>query len=72
MTRYQYDTVKQKDSRSKSYGLRVTEKEKGEKHVILIVPNVTDARRTAKQLARLFTKEQLDPIHVEDVLEDLL
>ena len=71
MTVYQYAAIEQKRGKSKTYGLEVTEKKKSEKHVVLIVPNVTDVKSTAKRLARLFTKEQLHPIHVKDVLEDM-
>lgn len=72
MKQYRYAAVKNKTSKNGAYGLLITEKKNGEKHMILLLPNVTQEKKLARSLAKLFTKEQLDPIHVNDVLEDML
>ena len=72
MKQYRYAAVKNKTSKNEAYGLLITEKKNGEKHMILLLPNVTQEKKLARSLAKLFTEEQLDPIHVNGVLEDML
>ncbi len=50
-----------------TYGLAVTKD--GERY---IVKDVTTDRREAEQLAELFTRVQLSPLHLLDALEDML
>ena len=55
-----------------SYGIRVRLVRKAYCKDLAFVSDVSTDPRFISHLSRLFTKEQLDPIHLPDVLEDLL
>ena len=71
--RYLYETVRQELrtdelGRYVTYGIRVSL----DGRQLELVSDVTTDERAAQRLANLCTSEQLDPIHLNDVIEDLL
>jgi len=42
------------------------------KSILAVVPDVTTNRDYAEELAERFNRNRLSPIHLEDVMEDLL
>lgn len=54
------------------FGLRILQSgERGEREV-MVLPGVSSDFALVLRLAGLFTRRQLDPLHVVDVLEDML
>ena len=58
--------------RYRTFGLRVLRSgEEGEEEV-MILPDISTDFAFALRLAGLFTAKQLDPIHLLDIIEDML
>lgn len=55
-----------------SFGLQVGSLEHGVYTALTTIPDVSTDREFVRSLARQFTACQLDPIHLMDVLEDIL
>lgn len=58
--------------RYRVFGLRVLRSEDGEEEEVMLLPDVSTDFAFTLRLASLFTRKQLDPIHLLDVLEDIL
>lgn len=56
----------------RTFGLRVLRREAGVEQEVMILPDISSDFSFTLRLASLFTRKQLDPIHLLDVLEDLL
>lgn len=56
----------------RTFGLRVLRIQDGEDQEIMILPDVSTDFSFTLRLASLFTEKQLDPLHLLDVLCDLL
>ena len=56
----------------RAFGLRVLRNEAGKDTELMILPDVSTDFNFTLHLASLFTKKQLDPLHLLDVLEDIL
>jgi len=56
----------------RAFGLRVLRNEAGEDTELMVLPDVSTDFNFTLRLASLFTKKQLDPLHLLDVLEDIL
>ena len=66
---YIYETVRQPQTGGEhTYGIKVT----SDGMLIAFTPNVSTDRQAVQRLTNLCTKEQLDPIHLNDVIEDFL
>lgn len=55
-----------------TFGLRILQSENGEDEEIMVLPDVSTDFSFTLHLASLFTRKQLSPLHLLDVLEDLL
>lgn len=55
-----------------SFGLRVLRVRDGRDEEVMILPDVSTDFSFTLRLASLFTEKQLDPIHLVDVLLDLI
>ena len=55
-----------------SFGLQAGILERGAYTVLTAVQDISTGREFVQSLARQFTACQLDPIHLPDVLEDIL
>ena len=58
--------------RYQSFGLRVLRIHCGQDEEIMLLPDVTTDFSFILRLASILTKKQLDPIHLLDIIEDLL
>nr|WP_325229853.1 DUF6514 family protein [uncultured Oscillibacter sp.] len=58
--------------RYRTFGLRVLQVEEGEEREVMILPDVSTDFAFTLRLAGLCTQKQLSPLHLLDVLEDLL
>lgn len=58
--------------RYRTFGLRVLRSEAEEDRELMILPDVSTDFAFTLRLASLFTRKQLSPLHLLDVLEDLL
>ena len=72
---YCYTAVKEKHQCQSigdyvAYGIRVTAKENGGEREVMYVPDVSEDEELVERLAMLCTAEELDPIHLPDVIED--
>ena len=56
----------------RAYGLRVLRTRDGQDEEIMILPDVSTNFSFTLRLASLFTKKQLDPMHLLDVIPDLI
>lgn len=56
----------------KSFGLRVLQREGEEDQELMVLPDVSTDFEFTLRLANILTKNQLSPLHLPDVLEDLL
>lgn len=56
----------------RAFGLRVLRTEAEEDHELMILPGLSTDFEFTLRLASLFTRKQLSPLHLLDVLEDLL
>lgn len=56
----------------RTFGLRVLRSEDGEDEEVMVLPDVSTDFAFTLRLASLFTRKQLSPLHLLDVLEDLL
>ena len=56
----------------RAFGLRVLRSAGEEDREVMILPDVSTDFAFTLRLASLFTRKQLDPLHLLDVLEDLL
>ena len=56
----------------RAFGLRVLQSEGECEREIMVLPDVSTDFGFTLRLASLFTTKQLDPLHLLDVLEDLL
>ena len=54
----------------RTFGLRVLRT--GEEREVMVLPDVSTDFAFVLRLAGLFTEKQLDPLHLVDVLEDML
>ena len=54
-----------------TFGLRVLRHGR-ETEELAVLPNISTDSAFVLQLARMFNRNQLDPIHLSEVLEDLL
>lgn len=55
-----------------TFGLRVLQSRDGFEDEIMLLPDISTDFSFVLRLAALFTRKQLNPIHLLDVLEDLL
>mgnify|MGYP007100289389 CR=1 FL=1 len=55
-----------------AFGLRVYKVRDGVNEEILCLPDISTDAAFVLHLADIFSREQLDPIHLPDVMEDLL
>lgn len=58
--------------RYRSFGLRVLRSGEDGDEEIMVLPDISTDFGFTLRLASLFTKKQLSPIHLLDVLEDIL
>lgn len=58
--------------RYRTFGLRVLRCEPEGEQELMVLPDVSTDFGFTLRLASLFTTKQLDPLHLLDVLEDLL
>lgn len=58
--------------RYRTFGLRVLRREKEEEWELMVLPDVSTDFEFTLRLASLFTKSQLSPLHLLNVLEDFL
>lgn len=56
----------------RTFGLRVLQSRDGFEDEIMLLPDISTDFSLVLRLAALFTRKQLNPIHLLDVLEDLL
>lgn len=56
----------------RTFGLRVLRVQDGEDQEIMILPDVSTDFSFTLRLASLFTEKQLDPLHLLDVLYDII
>lgn len=56
----------------RTFGLRVLRSEKEVDTEVMTLPDVSTDFDFTLRLASLFTRKQLDPLHLLDVLEDIL
>lgn len=56
----------------RTFGLRVLRTQDGEDQEIMILPDVSTDFSFTLRLASLFTEKQLDPLHLLDVLYDII
>lgn len=56
----------------RSFGLRVLQNEGEEDQELMVLPDVSTDFEFTLRLASILTKKQLSPLHLLDVLEDLL
>lgn len=56
----------------RAFGLRVLRVRDGRDEEVMILPDVSTDFSFTLRLASLFTEKQLDPIHLVDVLLDLI
>lgn len=55
-----------------SFGLRVLRVQEGKDEEIMIIPDISTDFSFTLRLASLFTEKQLDPIHLLDVIVDMI
>lgn len=55
-----------------SYGLKVVAKRENAEALLMVVPDISVDRAFVASLAETFEREQLEPVHLSDVLEDVL
>lgn len=55
-----------------TFGLRVLLSQNGIEKEVMLLPDISTDFSFVLRLAELFTRKQLDPIHLLDVLEDSL
>lgn len=55
-----------------AFGLRVLNVRDGKDEEVMILPDVSTDFAFTLRLASLFTEKQLDPVHLVDVLVDLI
>lgn len=55
-----------------SYGLEVVVRNEDEEAALLIIPDISTDKAFVASLAETFEREQLEPAHLPDVLEDTL
>ena len=58
--------------RYRTFGLRVLRAEADHDRELMVLPDVSTDFGFTLRLASLFTRKQLDPLHLLDVLEDML
>ena len=58
--------------RYRTFGLRVLRQEAEGDREVMVLPDVSTDFAFTLRLASLFTRKQLSPLHLLDVLEDLL
>lgn len=58
--------------RYRTFGLRVLRQEAEGDQEVMILPDISTDFAFTLRLASLFTRKQLSPLHLLDVLEDLL
>lgn len=56
----------------RTFGLRTYEVCNGVDKEVMLLPDISTDLSFVLHLARIFTQKQLDPIHLLDVVEDLL
>lgn len=56
----------------RSYGLKVVAKEADLETIVLTIPDISPDKAFVAFLAEAFEREQLEPIHLPDVLENML
>ena len=56
----------------RAFGLRVCKVRDGVNEEIICLPNISTDASLVLRLAGIFSREQLDPIHPPDIMEDLL
>ena len=56
----------------RSYGLRLVERLDNSEMEVLTFSDISTRREVVDDMARRFTEQQLHPIHLRDVVEDLL
>lgn len=56
----------------RTFGLRVLRSEKNIDTEVMTLPDVSTDFEFTLRLASLFTRKQMDPLHLLDVLEDIL
>jgi len=56
----------------RTFGLRVLRVEDGQDEEVMLLPDVSTDFSFVLRLADLFTRKQLDPIHLLDVIEDFI
>ena len=71
MKQYRYTSVKETSYPYPAYGIQVAEKGDPER-IVMFISDVSCDQRVAERIAKLLTDEQLDPIHVYEVLDDML
>ncbi|WP_298035315.1 DUF6514 family protein [uncultured Dysosmobacter sp.] len=54
----------------RTFGLRVLRVENGQDEEVMLLPDVSTDFSFVLHLADIFTRKQLDPIHLLDVIED--
>lgn len=55
-----------------SYGLNVVAEEAGAETLLSVIQDISVDRAFVEALAQTFEQQQLEPIHLPDVLEDVL
>ena len=53
------------------FGLRVLRSKDGRDEEVMVLPDISTDFIFTLRLASLFTRKQLDPLHLMDVLEDM-
>lgn len=53
------------------FGLRVLRSNGGQDEEVMVLPDISTDFIFTLRLASLFTRKQLDPLHLMDVLEDM-
>lgn len=56
----------------RAFGLRVLRNEADQDRELMVLPDISTDFGFILRLASLFTRKQLDPLHLLDVLEDML
>ena len=56
----------------RTFGLRVLRAENDQEKEVMLLPDISTDFSFVLRLAELFTRKQLDPIHLLDVIEDSL
>ena len=55
-----------------TYGIACVEEDDGIKELISQIPDVSNNREEVEQLVKLCNEQHLSPIHLQDVVDDLL